>query len=244
MGTVSGHFNRWRRVQDVLAPLDRALVRQFHRGVYAIAEESTARFERPAWAMPASSAPRHDRAVFTRTSPRPSTSCAYSWAREQSRRRRRHRAQRDGAPRQHHPVAHARGRARRRAALDPADRRLPPRPHRPRRTPRGAKLLAITAMSNALGTVNDLPPSCRARLCRGRPRTRRRFAGGATPRDRRAVVGRRLRRRSPRTRCSARRASALSWGRRDLLEAMPPFLGGGEILRYVRKNGFTKQYVV
>lgn len=29
------------------------------------------------------------------------------------------------------------------------------------------------------------------------------------------------------------------WGRRDLLEAMPPFLGGGEMIRDVRLDGFT-----
>jgi cysteine desulfurase/selenocysteine lyase len=29
------------------------------------------------------------------------------------------------------------------------------------------------------------------------------------------------------------------WARRDLLEAMPPFLGGGEMIRDVRKDGFT-----
>jgi len=29
------------------------------------------------------------------------------------------------------------------------------------------------------------------------------------------------------------------WGRKDLLEAMPPFLGGGEMILDVRKDGFT-----
>jgi cysteine desulfurase/selenocysteine lyase len=29
------------------------------------------------------------------------------------------------------------------------------------------------------------------------------------------------------------------WGREDLLEAMPPFLGGGEMIRDVRLDGFT-----
>ena len=29
------------------------------------------------------------------------------------------------------------------------------------------------------------------------------------------------------------------WGRRELLEAMPPFLGGGGMIRDVRHDGFT-----
>ena len=39
--------------------------------------------------------------------------------------------------------------------------------------------------------------------------------------------------RSPATRCSARPASACSWGRAELLEAMPPFLGGGSMIETV-----------
>ncbi len=42
-----------------------------------------------------------------------------------------------------------------------------------------------------------------------------------------------------RTRCSVRRGSARCGRRRELLEAMPPFLGGGEMIRDVRKDGFT-----
>jgi len=33
--------------------------------------------------------------------------------------------------------------------------------------------------------------------------------------------------------------SGALWARRELLEAMPPFLGGGEMIRDVRKDGFT-----
>ena len=33
--------------------------------------------------------------------------------------------------------------------------------------------------------------------------------------------------------------SGALWGRRELLEAMPPFLGGGEMIREVRADGFT-----
>ena len=65
-------------------------------------------------------------------------------------RRRRHRAHRDGAPRQHRAVAHPRRRARRRAALDPPHRRLPPRPD---------------ATSTGSSTAPSSSPSPRCRTC-------------------------------------------------------------------------------
>ena len=58
----------------------------------------------------------------------------------------------------------------------------------------GAKLLAVTAMSNVLGTINDIRAARRRRPRRRRARARRRGAGRAAPRRRRAGVGRRLRR--------------------------------------------------
>ena len=80
-----------------------------------------------------------------------------------------------GAPRQRRAVAHARRRARRRAALDPADRRLPARPHRTStELLDGAKLLAISAMSNVLGTINDIRPLADAAHAARRARARRR----------------------------------------------------------------------
>ena len=45
--------------------------------------------------------------------------------------------------------------------------------------------------------------------------------------------------RSRRTRCSARPGSARCGRRYELLDAMPPFLGGGEMIRDVRLDGFT-----
>ena len=73
---------------------------------------------------------------------------------------------------------------------------------------RGAKLLAITAMSNVLGTINDIGPLARAAHAAGATRARRRVPGRAAPPRRRAGLGRRLRRDHRRTRCSARPASA------------------------------------
>ena len=58
----------------------------------------------------------------------------------------------------------------------------------------GAKLLAVTAMSNVLGTINDIRAARRRRARRRRARARRRRAGRPPPAGRRAGLGRRLRR--------------------------------------------------
>ena len=103
----------------------------------------------------------------------------------------------------------------------------------------GAKLLGLTCMSNVLGTLN---PVAAAR--RRRPRGRRRGGG------RRAA--------SPSPTCpptsralgvdflafSAHKmlgptGIGVLWGREELLAELPPFLGGGEMILDVRKDGFT-----
>ena len=103
----------------------------------------------------------------------------------------------------------------------------------------GAKLVGVTAMSNVLGTLNPvrqladaahaagalvLVDGCPVRR-RTSPPTSRRWAPTSSP--------------SPATRCSARPASACCGRREELLDAMPPFLGGGEMIRDVRLDGFT-----
>ena len=103
----------------------------------------------------------------------------------------------------------------------------------------GAQLLAISAMSNVLGTINDIRPladaahahdaldrsSTRASTCRTSPPTCRRGTPTSSP--------------SPRTSCCGPSGIGALWGRAELLEAMPPFLGGGEMIRDVRVEGFT-----
>ena len=97
----------------------------------------------------------------------------------------------------------------------------------------GAKLLGVTAMSNVLGT---LTPVRRAR--RRRPR-RRRAASWSTPASTCPTSPPTWRRwaptssPSPATRCCGPTGIGVLWGREELLDAMPPFLGGGEMIRDV-----------
>ena len=94
-------------------------------------------------------------------------------------------------------------------------------------------------MSNVLGTINDLGPIVAAAHA----------AGAVVVADGSQLVPHRRRRRRRR---SASTSSAFTghkmlgptgigvlWGREELLEAMPPFLGGGEMIRDVRLDGFT-----
>ena len=102
----------------------------------------------------------------------------------------------------------------------------------------GAKLVSVTAMSNVLGTLNDIPRLAEA--ARG--------AGALL-----AVDGSQYVPHVP-TDVQAMGADFLIftghkmlgpmgigvlWARADLLEAMPPFLGGGEMILNVTKEGFT-----
>ena len=149
-----------------------------HRGVYTIAEEATAALRGgPGQGRRASSTRRRPREiVFTKNATEAINLVAYSWGRANLQRRRRGRAHRDGAPRQHRAVAHARRRARHRAALDPA---RPPTTASTSPTSTalldGAKLLGVTAMSNVLGThqrrsaSSPTPPTPPARSCSSTP---------------------------------------------------------------------------
>lgn len=102
----------------------------------------------------------------------------------------------------------------------------------------GAKVLSVTAMSNVLGSltpVRRLTDAARAAGaisiidgCQSVPHTATDVqALGA---DFVAFSGHKL--------CGPTGVGVL-WGRRELLEAMPPFIGGGEMIRDVRLDGFT-----
>ena len=102
----------------------------------------------------------------------------------------------------------------------------------------GARLLAFTAMSNVLGTLTPVRPIVDAAHAAGALV----LVDGAqlvphVPTDLAALdvdffgfTGHKM--------CGPTGIGAL-WARPELLEAMPPFLGGGEMIRDVRLEGFT-----
>ena len=102
----------------------------------------------------------------------------------------------------------------------------------------GARLLAFTAMSNVLGTLTPVRRMADAAHAAGALV----LVDGAqlvphVPTDVRALdvdffgfTGHKM--------CGPTGIGAL-WARPELLEAMPPFLGGGEMIRDVRLEGFT-----
>jgi len=102
----------------------------------------------------------------------------------------------------------------------------------------GASLLAVTSMSNVLGTVNDIEKLVAAARSAGAKVLV--DACQSIPHDPVDVVawGADFVAFSGHKMMGPTGIGAL-WARRELLEAMPPFLGGGEMIRDVRKDGFT-----
>jgi cysteine desulfurase/selenocysteine lyase len=106
------------------------------------------------------------------------------------------------------------------------------------RTLDGARLLGVTAMSNVLGTINPIQRLADAAHAAGALI----LVDGAQqaphlPTDVKALgvdffgcTGHKM--------LGPTGIGAL-WARRELLESMPPFLGGGEMIRDVRLDGFT-----
>ncbi len=102
----------------------------------------------------------------------------------------------------------------------------------------GAKLLAVTAMSNVLGTLNDIPRLTAAAHAAGALVLV--DAAQAVPHlpvdvqawdaDFVGWTGHKM--------LGPTGIGGL-WAREELLDAMPPFLGGGEMIRDVRVDGFT-----
>ena len=102
----------------------------------------------------------------------------------------------------------------------------------------GAKLVSVTAMSNVLGTLNDIPRLAEAAHGAGALLA----VDGSqyvphVPTDVQAMgadflifTGHKM---------LGPMGSGVLWARADILEAMPPFLGGGEMILNVTKDGFT-----
>ena len=211
-----------------------------HRGVYRIAEEATRRFEEARIAVGRLlNAPVPEREiVFTKNATEAINLVAYTWARKELRR---------GdvvvlTEIEHHAnlvpwlmLAEERGIELRylplggdfHLDLSELDRTL-----------EGARLVGVTAASNVLGTVVDLGPIVAAarragalvlvdgaQLVPHRP-----VDVQALEVDFLALTGHKM--------LGPTGIGAL-WARQELLEAMPPFLGGGEMIRDVRLDGFT-----
>jgi cysteine desulfurase/selenocysteine lyase len=213
-----------------------------HRGVYTIAEEATARFEagRSALARFIGAAPSE--VVFTKNVTEAINLVAYSWGRANLNTgdvvvltEMEHHAnivpwlilkEERGIELRYLPLTGD-------GQLDLSDLA---------RTLEGAKLLGVSAMSNVLGTINPIADLADAAHAAGALI----LVDGAQhaphlPTDVKSLgvdfFG-----------CTSHKmlgptGIGVLWGRADLLEAMPPFLGGGEMIRDVRLDGFTPNEV-
>jgi cysteine desulfurase/selenocysteine lyase len=210
-----------------------------HRGVYTIAEEATVAFEDARRKVARFvNAPRTDKIIFTRNATESINLVAYTWARANL-------VEGDAivlSHMEHHAnvvpwqiLAAERGVELRwipmtadfRLDLSELDALLD-----------GASLLAISAMSNVLGTINHIRPLADAAhahgalvlvdACQFVPHV----ATDVQEWDADFVAF------SSHKILGPTGIGAL-WARMELLEAMPPFLGGGEMIRDVRLDGFT-----
>ncbi len=210
-----------------------------HRGVYTIADEATTAFE-AARARVARflGAGAPEQIVFVRNATEAINLVAYSWARANLG---------EGDPivvteMEHHAnvvpwhiLAAERGVELRWVRLTP-DYRLDV--DELERLLDGAKLLAVSAMSNVLGTINEIRPFADAAhaagakilvdACQSAPQLPTDVQ--AWDADFVAVSAHKM--------VGPTGIGAL-WARAELLEAMPPFLGGGEMIRDVRLDGFV-----
>ncbi|MDQ1455893.1 MAG: cysteine desulfurase / selenocysteine lyase [Actinomycetota bacterium] len=210
-----------------------------HRGVYTIAEEATAAFEAARRKVARFvNAPHAEEIVFTRNATESINLVAYSWARANLRAG-------DAivlSHMEHHAnvvpwqmLAAERGVELRWVPLT-SDFRLDLSDLEALLD--GARLLAISAMSNVLGTLNDIRPLADAAhahgalvlvdACQYVPHV----ATDVQQWDADFIAF------SSHKLCGPTGIGAL-WSRLELLEAMPPFLGGGEMIRDVRLDGFT-----
>jgi cysteine desulfurase/selenocysteine lyase len=227
------------QVLDAMDDIYRRYYANVHRGVYQIAEEATAALE-AARAKVARfvHGPDASELVFVRNATEAINLVAYTWARANLQ---------AGDPillthMEHHAnvvpwqmLAAERGVELRWVPLT-ADYRLD-LSHLEELLD-GAKLFAVSAMSNVLGSINEIAPLAGAAhaagalvlvdACQYVPHV----ATDVQAWDADFVAF------SAHKMCGPSGIGAL-WGRETLLDAMPPFLGGGEMIRDVRLDGFT-----
>ncbi len=231
---------RPRQVLDAMRAYDETTHANVHRGVYGIAEEATRRFEaarRTVGRFIGSTAPERE-VVFTKNATEAINLVAHTWARE-------HLHAGDIillTEMEHHAnvvpwlmLAKERDLVVRWIniddngvlVLDDLDQLLD-----------GVKLVGVTAMSNVLGTLNPITAIA----------ARAHDAGAVVMVDGAQSV--------PHTQTDVSSLGAdflafsahkmlgptgigVLWAGEELLESMPPFLGGGEMILDVRKDGFT-----
>lgn len=224
--------------QAVLDAMDRyyrTCNANIHRGIYGIAEEATALYEdarRRVAAFVNAASPRE--VVFTRNSTEAINLVAHAWARTHLR---------DGdaivlTPMEHHSnlvpwhLLAAERRVELRFVPLTADGQLAVEALPGLLADGRAKLVSFVHVSNVLGTVN--PAAEIARIARERGATvlldasqsaaHMRLDVRALGADFVAFTGHKM---------LGPTGIGVLWGRRELLEAMPPFLGGGEMIREV-----------
>jgi cysteine desulfurase/selenocysteine lyase len=226
-------------VLDAMDDCYRRYYANIHRGVYTIAEEATSAFEEARRKVARFvGAARSDEIVFVRNATEAINLVAYTWARTNLR-------EGDAIVLSHmehhanvvpwHILAAERGVELRwipltddyRLDLSDLDRLLA-----------GSKLLAISAMSNVLGTINDIRPLADAAhahdalvlvdACQYVPHVPTNVQEWDV--DFAAFSAHKM--------LGPSGIGAL-WARYELLETMPPFLGGGEMIRDVRVDGFS-----
>ncbi len=227
------------QVLDAMRTYDETTHANVHRGVYSIAEEATRRFEAARNNVGRFiGAPQPDREiVFTKNATEALNLVAHTWGRAHLQpgdvivlTEMEHHA--NIVP--WHMLAEQRGLVVRwipiddegQLILDHLDRLLD-----------GAKLVGITCMSNVLGTLNPIPHIAEAAHRAGAVVV----ADGAQsvphlPTDVTALGVDFIA-------FSAHKmlgptGIGVLWGREELLSALPPFLGGGEMILDVRKDGF------
>ena len=210
-----------------------------HRGVYTLAEEATAAYEEArAKSARFIAAPSPREVIFTRSTTEATNLVAHAWGRSTL-------AAGDVVVLTHmehhanivpwHMLAAERGIELRWIPLTPDGQldltELP-------RLLDGAKLLGVTAVSNVLGTINDIAPLAEAAHDAGalvlvdaaQAAPHITMDVGALGADFLAFSGHKM---------LGPTGIGVLWARRELLEAMPPFLGGGEMISDVRLDGFT-----
>ncbi len=229
-----------RVVLEALARYYREYNANVHRGIYALAELATQRYEEArARVARFINAPRPEEVVFTRGTTEAINLVAYTWGRATIR---------PGdeillTEMEHHSnmvpwqlLAAEKGARLRylsfdgqgRLALEELETLLSER----------TKLVAVTQQSNVLGTINPVEEIARRAHAVGA----RGVVGGAQRRPPKPVGGQgrggAVLAVSPAQMCGPTGAGAL-WARYELLQAMPPFHGGGEMIMLVTLEGAT-----